>query len=64
MYELMYVWMQGDTLMHTLCKRGQVDAVTILLRKGVGLNSLNKVIPLPLKLPCLYVCMYVYIYII
>ena len=37
--------MQGNTLLHTLCKLGQVDAVAELLKRGVSVNALNKVIP-------------------
>eukprot|EP01036_Dinobryon_divergens_P024366 gene24366-32811_t len=32
----------GDTLLHALCKKGRVDAVNIVLNRGVNINALNK----------------------
>jgi hypothetical protein len=36
---------QGDSLLHVLCKMGQVDAAAAVIRKGADVNILDKVIP-------------------
>ena len=34
-------------MLHVLCSRGQVDTVSVLLRQGVPVNALNKVVVSP-----------------
>ena len=35
--------MQGQSILHVLCGKGQVDAVAAVLKSGVDVNLLNKV---------------------
>ena len=39
----MYVFVQGQSILHVLCGNGQVDAVAAVLKRGVDINLLNKV---------------------
>ena len=39
----MYVCMQGQSLLHVLCGKGQVDAVAAVLKIGVDVDLLDKV---------------------
>ena len=38
-----YVCVQGESVLHVLCGKGQVDAVAAVLKRGVDINLLNKV---------------------
>ena len=38
-----FICMQGGSILHVLCGKGQVDDVTAVLNRGVDINLLNKV---------------------
>ena len=38
-----FICMQGQSILHVLCGKGQVDAVAAVLKRGVDVNLLNKV---------------------
>ena len=40
---LIFIYMQGQSILHVLCGKGQVDAVAAVLKSGVDVNLLNKV---------------------
>ena len=38
-----FLCMQGDTIIHVLCKQGWVDATASVLKRGIDVNAVNKV---------------------
>ena len=43
LFLLLYVCMQGQSILHVLCGNGQVDTVAAVLKRGVDIDLLNKV---------------------
>jgi hypothetical protein len=43
MYVCMNLCIQGDTILHVLCKQGYVDAAAAVLKRGIDVNAVNRV---------------------